>query len=115
MNQSCLAGAIWTEQSDCFAAKIAAQTFKDRSATERDTESEQINHCGIIQRLRVCQFLLKRCGKCHALLIALRPDNSKRIPNQRQCPLVEKRQCRRTLLMALKFYQLQESRSETQA
>ncbi len=34
VDERCLAGAVWTEQTDCFAAQIAAQIFQYRPATK---------------------------------------------------------------------------------
>jgi hypothetical protein len=34
VNQRGLAGAVWSKQSDCLAAKIAAEVFENRTTTE---------------------------------------------------------------------------------
>ena len=115
VNESRLAGAVGTEQTDCSTAQIAAQVFQNWPATESDTETVQIDYrAGSVGRLKFDSVPWNRSGKCHALFITLCPDNSKRIRDRRPYPSVEMRQCMLTLLKALKFCLLQESRSEKQ-
>src|SRR6185503_6918801 len=54
-------------------------------------------------------------GSAILFLITLCSDNSKRIQVRRLCPSAEKQQCMLTHPRGLKFCQLQEYRSETQA
>jgi hypothetical protein len=44
VDERSLARAIWTEQTDCFTAQIAAQIFQYWPATERNAETMQIDH-----------------------------------------------------------------------
>src|SRR5262245_34649083 len=74
----------------------------------------QINYRWVWGSLCFDWFGLNRIWKCcHAFLIALCPDNSKQIPDRKQYPSGETRQCKLTLRRELKFYLLQKFLSGT--
>ncbi len=91
VNQRSLTGAVWTEQTNSAAAQIAAQVLKNLPAAKRDAETMKVDYRWLSEsRLSVDRFLGNRSGECHTLLIALRPDNSKRIRVRRLYPSTEK-------------------------
>src|ERR1051325_8578633 len=87
VDQCRLAGTVWTEQTNRFAAQIAAQVFENLPAAKRDAETMKVDHRWLDKsHLRFDGFLPNRSGECHTVLISLCPDNSKRIRVRRPCP-----------------------------
>src|SRR5690242_10844552 len=91
VNERGLSGAVWTKQADGASAQIAAQIFQYWPSTKRNAEAVKVDYRWLDEsRLSFDRFLMNRSGECHTLLIALRPDNSKRILIRRLCPSAEK-------------------------
>jgi hypothetical protein len=43
VNERCLAGPVWTKQTDRFTTQIAAQVLQEWPVTERDAETMKID------------------------------------------------------------------------
>src|SRR6185503_16597713 len=68
VNQRRLAGAVWTEQTDCFTAQIATQVFENLSTPKSNAETMQVDHGRLrVSRLSFDRFARNRSGECHTL------------------------------------------------
>jgi limonene-1,2-epoxide hydrolase len=63
VNERGFAGAVGTEQTDCFATQVAAQVLQDLPATKRNAEAMQVDYGRLDEsRLSCDRFLGTEAG-----------------------------------------------------